>query len=247
MWLLSYPKLQFVFTWSALTANIHVQCKQIEVLNVSNVPFPSVPWLTNIAAKANASYGKDILECTWCYRYRISSFNDGQASVFYTGIDGGTESFWIIDRVAPKENGVQTAFPHISRNIPGGGLGGRQMPIAHSVLFDLDVSKWHHSCTAYSSVLKEAQWYLDGLKVYQYKYEYEQQEPLPSNAFDVMLFGWNIRGLITDVQVYNSYFEEDDLKNWTTTCTSSKGEIFSWDKTKLNITQVPHIFHFTWV
>ena len=203
MWLLSSTKLLYAVTWFALTATVCIQCQQIEVLKVSNVPFPSVPWLTNIAAKANASYEKDIPECIWCYRFRISSFNNGFASVFFTGKNGGTDNHWIIDRLTPKENGEQIASPQVSRNIPGGGMGGRQFPIAHWVLFPIDVNiaKWHHSCTAYSSVTQKVQWYLDGSKIYSYTYIYEKQEPLPLDAFDAIFIWWNIRGLITDVQV----------------------------------------------
>ena len=43
-----------------------------------------------------------------------------------------------------------------------------------------------------------------------------------------------MRGLFTDLQVYNKYFNEDKIISWTANCPGTKGEIFHWDRTKIN-------------
>ena len=65
--------------------------KQFDVLKISDVPFPSIPWgegdgkSTGIAT-INATYKTSISDYTVCYRFLLESYND----VLYVTIGGIT-------------------------------------------------------------------------------------------------------------------------------------------------------------
>ena len=77
--------------------------------------------------------------------------------------------------------------------------------------------------------------YQDGLKVFNYTYGDEKEFPLLPTTFHKIQIAANMRGRFTDFQVYRKYFNEDDMVTWTTGCPGTKGDIFNWDRTKLNI------------
>ena len=133
--------------------------------------------------------------------------------------------------------GYQSGVLVITRNIPGGGLVKKELPIYHqyNMARDIAISKWTHICYSYSTTTKKLQMYQDGIKVFNFTYKDEKEDPLPSTTFEHLRIGANMRGLFTDVQVYNRYFMEEEMITWTTSCPGTKGEIFHWDKTRVNI------------
>ena len=148
---------------------------------------------------------------------------------------------WFNDRIFPKDgggaDGYQGGTPHVGRNIPGGGIGNRQMPSYHFSLYpqDIDISKWYHTCTAYSSTKHRLHQFQNGLKVYGFTYTDEKEDPLPKNAFETTALGVNMRGLITEVHVYSRFFDEKAMSSWTSTCLEEPGDIFPWDLKLLKI------------
>ena len=42
-----------------------------------------------------------------------------------------------------------------------------------------------------------------------------------------------MRGLYTDLNIYSSFFTEEDMIAWTTSCDVAEGDIFSWDASKV--------------
>ena len=248
--------MNYIVIFVVITAPLCVQSEsdQFEVLKITNVPFPSVtpswpPTIgSTIAASANASYVEDIAEFTVCYRFQIESYNVGGMSfVFAAGKDGGTADWNVLDRMNWKNSGeVKGAEGYQggmlslqSRGVPGGGIGRLTLPAAHTYMFprDIEISKWNNICWSYSSILHHLHMFKDGLKVLGFNFGDEIENPLPSNYFETTLLGWNMRGLITDLHIYASYFNEEELTSWTTGCESIKGEIFSWDLKKLNLTK----------
>ena len=99
---------------------------------------------------------------------------------------------------------------------------------------NIDISKWNHICSSY--ILQRIHMYQNGLNVYHYNFIDEKEDPLPSNTFKKVSIGKNMRGLYTDLNIYSSYFDDKEMISWTTGCDHTGGEIFTWDKTKLNIT-----------
>ena len=59
-----------------------VLCKQIDVLKISDISFPSS---NPFAAHARTTYHGEISEYTICYRHLIESFNEGHYHVVNIG------------------------------------------------------------------------------------------------------------------------------------------------------------------
>ena len=246
-----------IFFTSFLLTNIIFCCDSFEfdVLRISEVPFPLSPWEWGVQgiASINASYSKSINEYTICYRFFVESYNDGELNTIraYTGEDLGKD--YVIDRFGAygsglESEGLQGGWLGISRNVTGGGLGGKNMPWYHIYTLpkDIDISKWYQLCYSYSNSLNQLHLYLDGLKAFSYKYE-DDSQPLPHNAFENIRMGHNMRGSLTDLQIYNKYLDEDSLIGRTRACEVEAGEIFTWDKTKINILQVFLIFNIIFI
>ena len=66
-----------IFTILVIRTN-SVDCKQFDVLKISNVPFPM---FEGIIATSSAPYHKNITEFTLCYRLQVESFNNGEINV----------------------------------------------------------------------------------------------------------------------------------------------------------------------
>ena len=77
----------------------------------------------------------------------------------------------------------------------------------------------------------------DGIKAYGFNFIDKEELPLPYNAFETVRIGKNMRGLISDVNIYSNYFDEKTMVKWTTGCHHPPGDIFAWSKEALNITQ----------
>ena len=96
---------------------------------------------------------------------------------------------------------------------------------------------WIHMCSSYSSKLNKIQIFQDGLKVYSFHYKDPQDIPLPTNTFEMTKLCRNMRGLISDVNIYSTFFDEDSTRSLTLSCGEMQGDIFKWDASKVNITQ----------
>ena len=227
------------FLVTLLSLLLLVDSQQFDVLKIKDIKFPSSkPYV----AHARTTYQGDISEYTLCYRHLIESYNDG----LYCPVNIGPWKY--AQRIFPPGvggvNGFTGSVLTVWRNIPGGGLGNISTPFAHwpSLPTDIDISKWYHICVSYSSILHHIHMYMDSLKVFSYTYQDPKEDPLPSNTFENISFGFNMRGLITDVQLYNSYMDEKKLPAQTQRCENKPGEIFSWEAKKLNITKVIQIY-----
>ena len=108
----------------------------IDVLKISNVPFPRAGWKV-FPAKINATFHKEIAEYTVCQRFLLDSFNDGLFYPMGAAVDDFFSSFYALDRMGfdyPGADGYPGGLWSGSRNIPGGGLGNRGFPAYHSYI-----------------------------------------------------------------------------------------------------------------
>ena len=80
--------------------------------------------------------------------------------------------------------------------------------------------------------------YQDGLKLFTFNYTDAIEDPLPATTFERIILCSNMRGLLTDLQIFGQFMDQTDLSSWTTKCGNKEGDIFSWKKEKINITQV---------
>ena len=216
------------------------QCEQqLDILKISTVPFPHSK---HNAALISASYTQDIAEFTICYRVLVESYNDGSIYIFRAlAIEPG-ESYFI--ETTPylsglDMDGLQTSNNFLLRDIPDGGIGNRSWPIWHHGVLprSMETGKWYHFCIAYSSKQHIMYKYQDGHKVFSYHYTDKVVRPFPPTMFDKLAVGENLRGLMTDVNIYSSFFTEKDMKAWTSSCNYDDGDIFAWAPKKVIINE----------
>ena len=240
----SYIMVRVLLTGIFLLFSRACQCEQqLDVLKISNVPFPysEVP-----AGLINAGYTQDIAEFTLCYRVMVESYNDAHVSLIvawkpsiedYSG-DFQEASYFaeVTEYLSGFDiDGLQSSTNFLFRDIPDGGIGNRSMPVWHHEVLPrfIEPGQWIHFCIAYSSLEHILYRYQDGHKVFSYQYTDKVVTPFPSTLFDNLSFGTNLRGLITDINIYSSFFTEKDMKTWTTSCNHDDGDIFAWAPNKV--------------
>ena len=223
---------------------LQVQCQNyFEALKIE-APFPSSP---EPAASVNADFDRDITEFTVCLRMLVESYNDGCITIVHANLAGKKLQAWderhykntLCKDIGWTLDGYQEQGIYLMRNIPGGGLDKQAFPIWHNLNVPKNVrpSEWHSFCTSYSSTSHKFHQYQDGVKVFNYTFMDPVEDPLSSDTFKNLLIGGNMRGLITDLNIYSFYFEKDAMVDWTRGCAQKKGDIFAWDTRNLNITQ----------
>ena len=226
------------------------QCEQqFNVLKISNVPFP---YSKHPAAVVNASYTQDIPEFTLCFRILIESYNniDFQPTIAwkpgikdYSGSYESGDTYFAELGILTEEfkvDGLQGSLNYLLRDIPDGGIGNRSWPVWHFEVLPrfMETGEWFHFCVAYSSIEHIMHKYQDGYKVFSYHFTDKVVRPFPPTMFDNLSLGRNFRGLMTDLNIYSSFFTEEEMKAWTTSCNHDDGDIFSWAPNKIIMIKV---------
>ena len=210
---------------------------EFDVLRIADVPFP---YYSDFAAVINATHTQKISEFTVCYRFLLTSYNSFWATTISAPNDGSRYGYLetIGFDTGYENEGYQAIMYILYRNVTGGGIGNRGHPVVHHTNLPRNVqtSKWVNSCTSYSSLLQKLHLYHDGLKAFSYHYKDKQDNALPANMFEITKIGANLRGMITDLNIYSTHFEEENMVAWTTKCQHQPGDIFSWDVNKLILT-----------
>ena len=185
--------------------------EHFDVLKISNVTFPLQ---IKPVASLNVGYTRSISEFTFCYRILVESYNDGYMPFFIAWKpveERGNyeESTFFVESTTFfsgfELQGFQAGFNFLYRNIPGGGIGNRSMPIWHHLVLArfIEPGKWGHFCTSYSSIEHIYHKYQDGHKVFSYRFTDEVEGSFPPAMFD------NLE--IAQVQID---FRSIDSPNW---------------------------------
>ena len=222
------------------------QCQQqIDVLKISNISFPHS---SDPVALINASYKQDIAEFTICFRVLVESYNDAHVPLIVAwkpSIEDYTSDYqlssYFVESFAYLTgfdlDGLQAGLTFLFRDIPDGGIGNRSFPVWHHEVLPrfVDTGRWFHFCVAYSSLKHIMHKYQDGHKVFSFPYADKVVRPFPPNMFDNLSLGKNLRGLLSDLNIYSKFFTEKEMKAWTTSCNHDKGDIFAWVPNNVNI------------
>ena len=114
----------------------------------------------------------------------------------------------------------------------------RQVPTIHHFngAMNIDIGTWTHICNSYSYSLDMIHMYQNGLKVFSFNYTGDVKYNI-DGMFENLIIGQNMRGLITDVNIYSNFFDENKIIAWTKDCSQTKGDIFAWDPSKLTLTE----------
>ena len=134
-------------------------------------------------------------------------------------------------------DGLQASLTYLVRDIPDGGIGNRSFPVWHHGVLPrfMETGKWFHFCLAYSSIEHIMHRYQDDHKMFSFHYTDTIVRPFPPTLFDNLSLGKNLRGLITDLNIYSGFFTEEEMKAWTTSCKHDDGDIFAWAPNKVTM------------
>ena len=234
-----FPLLFYLELIKVITGNTGADL--FNVLEIKNTPFPTFPKNT---ANINSSFEGPVAEFTACFRFQIESYNE-QWIGFVSASRQIEYSSWFFFydnlgwNTGTEVDGLQSAFTVVKRNIPGGGFGGgvKAFPGWHMyhMPFKVAVSKWYHSCVSYSSKLQRIHRYINGQKAFSFEFTDKEELPLPAGSFEQVNIARNMRGMLTDLHIYSSYFTDDSMVTWTTSCTDEYGDIINWNKHKITL------------
>ena len=77
--------------------------------------------------------------------------------------------------------------------------------------------------------------YINGQKAFSFQFTDKEELPLPARSFELVKIAQNMRGMFTDLQIFSSYYDDDEMVSWTTSCNSDSGDIIDWNKNKIFI------------
>ena len=241
MELIRHTSIWNIFLWLYHSTAGQKEGSKFDVLKFYDQPFPAGWAYLAATYPGNTGNGEEIAEYTYCYRFLIDSYNDGRFMPIVVERSAG--NWWVIQSIwepGSEDGKYQLTVPTYQRNVPGNGLGGKFMPAGHRAIYpeNIQISKWHHTCTSYSSISHRMHMYHNGQKIFSHTYEDEIELPMPEDSFDLIQFGWNMRGGFTDLQIFNEFFDKNESIAWTTSCMQKEGQIFNWDKKKIEILEV---------
>ena len=96
--------------------------------------------------------------------------------------------------------------------------------------------EWQSVCYAISIPRRTELIYVNGKFIMGYEWEKEFSKGWGNSPLYLHI-GTNWRGEVTDLNIYDSAFEEDEMISWTTSCeTPADGGILSWRPEMYNLT-----------
>ena len=100
----------------------------------------------------------------------------------------------------------------------------------------VELFEWRSACYTWSVLKKMEMVFIDGK--FAFGYQWSKQFTKGWSDYPLLLsLMHNFRGEITDVNIYDSFFEEEEMISWTTSCGSpAKGRILSWAPENYNLT-----------
>ena len=100
----------------------------------------------------------------------------------------------------------------------------------------MDLFEWQSACYGFSVIKKTELLFVNGKFIQGYEWEPELSKGWGDYPLTIKLMeGW--RGEVTDLNIYDSAFEEDEMISWTTSCeTPADGGILSWRPEMYNLT-----------
>ena len=222
-------------------------CATRKTIKTEQYPFPKgqEPWPAERFLKVG-----DQAEVTVCLRFRTFAYNEGFGCPFaiWTRCPEGSDCpdrfswhFCIGWKTGMEERGMQAAQNEIYYS-HGNQTFAEEMVQEksryHFMLIEdwVELFEWQSACHSTSILTKTELIYLNGklLQNYQYNYQFKKgwgEYPL----ILTLLINW--RGEVTDLNIYDSAFDEDQMAKWTTSCNAPKdGEIFSWKPASFNLT-----------
>ena len=224
-------------------------CKMRKTIKTVKYPFP-VAWTP--VAHTTIDVG-DQEEATACWKYRTFSYNQGFGNTFYLSTqphltkDQSEDHFvwghaigWKTGMEADnKQAGVAELFiSHNNQTRKEEALQHAEKTRYHMNLYEewQDLFEWQSICYAISIARKSELMYVNGKFIMGYEWPKDFNKGWGDFPLNLQM-GTNWRGEVTDLNIYDSAFDEEELIARTTSCQEpEKGGIFAWSPEKYNLT-----------
>ena len=194
----------------------------------------------------------DQKEVTVCMKFRTFAYNEGFGCPFFIhtlDFDDAVDKFiwiycmgWKTGMEDPIDNmqvgSTELFFSHDNQTGREQSLQQAEKTRWHFNLYEdwMDLFEWQSVCYAFSMSKKHELVYANGKLIQGYKWSKEFRKGWGDMPMRLRLMGgW--KGEMTDVNIYDSAFEEEEMISWTTSCgVPAEGQILPWIPELYNIT-----------
>ena len=225
-------------------------CEMRKTIKVEKYPFPRGG---DPAAHYILEAG-DQKEVTVCLKFRTFAYNDGFGCPFAmtTECDEGPENKSCVDwftwhycigwKTGMEDDNKQAGHTEIffshNQTSQEQSIQMAEKTRWHFNLYEdwLDLFEWQSACYAFSIIKRKELLYVNGKFIQ--GYEWPKQFRKGWGDYPLLLkLMVNWKGEVTDLNIYDSAFEKDEMLSWTTSCgTPTKGGILSWMPEIYNLT-----------
>ena len=223
-------------------------CEMRKTIKVEKLPFPTG---SDHAAQFILDVG-DQKEATLCMKFRTFAYNEGFGSPFVmftkcpenmSCVDSFSWIYFILWKSGLEDDGKQAGqthlkFSHDNQTTYEAVLQRVEMAQWHSNLIEdwVELFEWQSACFAWSVIKKKELLFVNGKFIFGYKWTKQFSKGWSDFPLLLNLMG-NWRGEATDVNIYDSFFEEEELISWTTSCgIPADGRILPWKPEIYNLT-----------
>jgi len=145
-------------------------------------------------------------------------------------------SFYMLQPISGmSRHGMQAAWLGLEFIATSEEKEQKQVPW-RSILFEpLRLYEWQSLCISFSRKTNQIRLFLNGMKEVDVKNAEENLE-IGKDCFSNSDIFNGHRGSISDLQVFSTDLEDEDLIKWTTCEFEKPGDVFQWDVKKINMT-----------
>ena len=226
-------------------------CEMRKTIKVEKYPFPRGG---DPAARYILDAG-DQKEVTVCLKFRTFAYNEGFGCPFAmtTECNEGPENKSCVDwftwhycigwKTGMEDDGKQAGhteiyFSHDNQTAQEQSIQMAEKTRWHFNLYEdwLDLFEWQSACYAVSVIKRKELLYVNGKFIQGYEWPKKFRKGWGDYPLLLKVMGgW--RGEVTDLNIYDSAFEKEEMISWTTSCeTPAEGEILSWKPEIYNLT-----------
>ena len=224
-------------------------CEMQKTIKVEKLPFPKYD--TERAAQYTLDVG-DQKEATLCLKFRTFAYNEGYGSLFHIArecpenmscVDNFSWMLMIGWKTGMEDDGKQALQTHLQFSHDNETMYEQMLTRIgkaqwHANLLEdwVALFEWQSACYTWSVLNKKELLFVNGK--FAFGYEWSKQFSKGWSEYPILLkLMGNWRGEVTDVNIYDYFFEEEEMVSWTTSCgIPAEGGIFSWEPEKYNLT-----------
>ena len=223
------------------------QCETRKTIKMEKYPFPRGD---DPAAHYILEAG-DQKEATVCLKFRTFAYNEGFGFPFSIStecpdkdcVDWFTWNYMIGWKTGMEDDNKQAGhtdvfFSHDNQTSQEQSIQNAAKTRWHFNLYEdwVELFEWQSACYAFSVIKRKELLYVNGKFIQGYQWTKQFRKGWGDYPLLLKLMV-NWKGEVTDLNIYGSAFEKDEMVSWTTSCgTPAEGGILSWMPEVYNIT-----------